>query len=42
MIRPHKAVTDANHVSAAVVLVVAHEDIQLIVERNVVNVAQTR
>ena len=40
VVRSHEAVTDADHVIAAVVLVITHEHIQLIVERDIVNVSQ--
>ena len=40
MIGAEEAVADADHVVAAVVLVVAHEDVQLLVEGDVVDVAQ--
>ena len=42
VVGPHEAVTDPDHIRAAIVFIIAHEHVQLVVERNVVNVAQPR
>jgi NADPH:quinone reductase-like Zn-dependent oxidoreductase len=38
----HEAAVDADHVRAAVVLVVAHEDVEVLVEHDVVDVPESR
>ena len=40
MVRAKETVTDPDHVVAAVVLVIPHKDVQLGVERYVVDVSQ--